>query len=67
MKSLLIDTSTSHVTVSIVENNKVLLKNNEQKEIINKTISNSEAIKMMITEESVGNFVCTKMFKKELL
>jgi len=31
-----------------------------------KIISTSEALKMMIMDGSVGNFVCTKLFKREL-
>lgn len=53
---------------------KVYLNDNDELEIPNvdlqekeeKIISTSEALKMMIMDDSVGNFVCDKLFKMEL-
>jgi len=52
--------------VCIDDNDNIIFNNEEQKKLEEKVITKSETLKMMMLDGDVGNFVCTKLFKKEL-
>ena len=54
------------VKVYYNDNNELEFEKTAQKEYEEKIISNSEALKLMMMDGSVGNFACTKLFKREL-
>ncbi|MBE5821327.1 MAG: glycosyltransferase [Clostridiales bacterium] len=48
------------------EEGKIIIPELEENDIQEKVLNSGEAIKLMIMDGNIGNFACTKLFKKEL-